>query len=103
MAQPSPVTFTVAIMDYTTNKTLATQELKFGGTANWTMVNFTDLVPSASTSCVGLSASTDEVDCGKMGPHSHICVSHCSPTHSDHRPCAESATRAHRSGVAGSS
>jgi hypothetical protein len=38
------------------------------------MVNFTGLTPSASTSCVGLEASTAEVDCGRMGPHSHICV-----------------------------
>ena len=56
------------------SQTLATQEVKFGGAKNWSMVNFTGLTPSAGTSCVGLTESTAEVTCGKMGPHSHICV-----------------------------
>ena len=62
----------MALVDYTSNKTLASQEVHFAG-GNWTQLNFS-LTSSAETNCVGLDASTDEVDCGKMGPHSHICV-----------------------------
>ena len=81
------VTFSVAIVDYTAdgNKTLATQDIHFAGgggdNAAWSKLNFT-LTPSASTTCVGLSLSTDEVSCGTLnGPsfatakiRSHICV-----------------------------
>ena len=37
------------------------------------MLNFT-LTPSGSTDCVGLDPTIDDpdVDCGKMGPHSHV-------------------------------
>ena len=39
------------------------------------MLNFT-LTPSGSTDCVGVDpiAGDPEIDCGKMGPHSHVCV-----------------------------
>lgn len=70
-----PVTFSVAIVDYVSgNKTLAVQPVHFPG-GNWTKLNFT-LTPSGATGCVGLDPAKGdpEVDCGKMGPHSHICV-----------------------------
>jgi hypothetical protein len=67
------VTFSVALVDYMHgNKTLASQAVHFPG-GNWTMLNFS-LTASGGTGCVGLNASTEEVDCGRMGPHSHICV-----------------------------
>jgi hypothetical protein len=81
-----PVTFSVAIVDYTAGpgqNTLASQGIHFAG-GDWAMLNFT-LTPSASTTCVGLDNSTDEVDCGTINGrvtpwgkppkiHSHICV-----------------------------
>ena len=66
-------TFTVALVDYTSNTTLGSQVIHFPGAQNWTMVNFT-MIAAASTSCTSLDASTAEVSCGEMGPQSHICV-----------------------------
>jgi hypothetical protein len=48
---------------------------KNGGFWPGQMLNFT-LTPTAATSCVGVDPvdPDPEVDCGKMGPHSHVCV-----------------------------
>lgn len=42
---------------------------------NWTKLNFS-LTTSGATNCVGLDPEVGDpdVDCGKMGPHSHVCV-----------------------------
>lgn len=67
----SSVTFTVALMDYHTNKTLGSAVVPFSG-GNWTMLNFS-ITTTGGTVCVD-GTNAPGMTCGKMGPASHICV-----------------------------
>eukprot|EP00051_Salpingoeca_urceolata_P021197 m.328061 g.328061 ORF g.328061 m.328061 type:complete len:807 (-) comp19750_c0_seq31:149-2569(-) len=69
-----PVDIVVAVQDYTAgNKTLGSATVHFAG-GNWTLLNFS-LTVSAETPCVGIEPGSDpNIDCGAMGPASHICV-----------------------------
>jgi hypothetical protein len=64
----APVTFGVAILDYTHgNRTLASQTISFAGGGGWTRLNFS-LAPNGSTNCEGIEPGSDpDVDCGGMG------------------------------------
>jgi hypothetical protein len=67
----SAVSFAVALMDYHSNATLASVTVPFAG-GNWTMLNFS-MTTIAGTVCVD-GTNAPDMDCGKMGPASHICV-----------------------------
>eukprot|EP00040_Diaphanoeca_grandis_P032005 m.192845 g.192845 ORF g.192845 m.192845 type:complete len:808 (-) comp32486_c0_seq1:486-2909(-) len=68
----APVMLVAQIINKNTNMTLGSTTIKFAG-GNWTMLNFT-LNTTAGTECVDGTNDTT-LQCGHMGPASHICVS----------------------------
>ena len=63
-----PVTFTLAIVDYTTGAQLGTDSVHYQGGSGWSRLNFT-LKSNATTICV--DANRSQVDCG---PGNQPCV-----------------------------
>lgn len=57
----------VSIADRNSNTTLATQTLSVAASPAWQRVDFSGLVPSAATACVGIAFGSDPtIDCGRV-------------------------------------